>query len=687
MKKYKYPVMVAFINWVFILFLSDIQYFEYHSGLRYFYLLRDQLFSVRAPDDIIDIEIDQATFLELPAIRSCLAKYRGTIDNRCFSRRLHGDLIRALNQQGAKLIVFNLLFKEGRGDDDRYFAQAIREADNVLLQDYQEKRFIGGDVQIVDVTPPVSPLAESTLSAPLPIPEGYGPATPLWLFLNLIHTESDAAQNITKPVLPVLAAHALILQDYPTQVSAVLQEVSPDLLNPIADYAKAYVQGKHLHAFIDHIGDAFRDKPELGLRWQSVLYRHPDWGQTTLQRLKALSEWHRLDNSFYLHPYGPSQTLKTIPYQNIQRMIQEQPALFRGKVIFIGPSLEWGRSAKGGVIETVYGAISSTELAATMLANLRDGTALRSMSQPGMLMLAGLSWLLIALIHFLVVARKAVVILAGLSLSYLALTLLLFSFDQLLLPWAIIMLQTLTAMLSMSMEHYFAQREKLADLLQVSLPPQVMNLFDGQDFAAMKQGIHSQGICLAADGEGYTKLGETKGERWLAEFMLAYQPIVERCVRTHHGIVKDWAGDGMVALWVEPPTPKPSLMNRWLRRRMPEAEDIRNLALQTALMLIDETERFNQAQGVHFPLRMGLSYGPLWLSFVDELKVFGDTLNTASRLESLNKDTSTHILLTQEFHALAKDFDIRPLGAFLLRGHRQAIDVFELKGYSGQSSQ
>src|SRR5690606_19991034 len=51
-----------------------------------------------------------------------------------FRRRLYGDLTRELKRMGAKTIVFDVQFSAESSfpEDDRTFARACREADNVI---------------------------------------------------------------------------------------------------------------------------------------------------------------------------------------------------------------------------------------------------------------------------------------------------------------------------------------------------------------------------------------------------------------------------------------------------------------------------------------------------------------------------------------------------------------------------
>jgi adenylate cyclase len=59
----------------------------------------------------------------------------------------------------------------------------------------------------------------------------------------------------------------------------------------------------------------------------------------------------------------------------------------------------------------------------------------------------------------------------------------------------------------------------------------------------------------------------------------------------------------------------------------------------------------------------------------------GDTINVASRLEGLNKQFDTSILVSAAIHdAVADRFDLRPLGLAQIKGRAEKVDIWELIG-------
>lgn len=136
--------------------------------------------------------------------------------------------------------------------------------------------------------------------------------------------------------------------------------------------------------------------------------------------------------------------------------------------------------------------------------------------------------------------------------------------------------------------------------------------------------------------------------------------------RLHGGDTINYTGDGLVALW-------------------PRKQADRALSAVIALRQRIEQNRaiYEHEFGVVPDFRAGLHAGRIVISQIGEEKLFlgvyGDTINTAARLESLNKDLSTKILMSDVFvNTLppARRALTHSLGLQALRGRDEGIEVF-----------
>jgi adenylate cyclase len=154
----------------------------------------------------------------------------------------------------------------------------------------------------------------------------------------------------------------------------------------------------------------------------------------------------------------------------------------------------------------------------------------------------------------------------------------------------------------------------------------------------------------------------------LARFVNRYYAIVFEPIRRHGGAISNVVGDAALAVWASP---------------APDAT-LRSRACHAACELSAAVARFNRdSSPVQLPTRIGLHAGPIVLEHVGamdhyEYRPVGDTVNTATRIEGLNKRFRTRILASDEVLIGLDGFLTRRLGTFLLAGKSKPLVIHEL---------
>jgi len=137
----------------------------------------------------------------------------------------------------------------------------------------------------------------------------------------------------------------------------------------------------------------------------------------------------------------------------------------------------------------------------------------------------------------------------------------------------------------------------------------------------------------------------------------------------HGGIVNKFLGDGFLALFGAPL----------------EAPDAVHHAVTAAREMLAANEHANQE--THWPLRIGIGIhvgevvaGNIGSPRRKEYTVIGDTVNFASRLEALNKELDSQILVSSEVHeALGDDCrDAVARDAVAVKGYERPVTVWQL---------
>jgi adenylate cyclase len=178
------------------------------------------------------------------------------------------------------------------------------------------------------------------------------------------------------------------------------------------------------------------------------------------------------------------------------------------------------------------------------------------------------------------------------------------------------------------------------------------------------------GICLYSDAEHYTRLSEGLSPEALAELMNRYYESLFTPVRQQQGIISDIVGDAMLAIWAS---------------RTPE-HALRRNALEAARRIDETLNRPNQEASPRIlATRLGLHSGEIMLGSIGavdhyEYRAVGDIVNSASRIQELNKTLGTRVLLSAQVLDGIEGYLTREVGTFLLRGKTRPLVIHELSG-------
>lgn len=178
--------------------------------------------------------------------------------------------------------------------------------------------------------------------------------------------------------------------------------------------------------------------------------------------------------------------------------------------------------------------------------------------------------------------------------------------------------------------------------------------------------VERQATVLFIDVAGFTKLTEAKGPRAIVEIINAYFDSVTEIIGRHNGVVTQFLGDGVLAIFNVPA----------------EDPDHAQHALDAATDLLD-TVRKQTFAGEQLAIRVGLNTGPLIAGNVggggrQSYTVYGDTVNLAARLETLNKEHGTSLLASQSTADLVRNGGLRKIGESDVRGLSEPVGLYTL---------
>ncbi len=591
-------------------------------------------------------------------------------DPQTWPREYHARLIERLAEAGAAVIVFDIFFQQPRSvEQDARLADAMRRAGNVVVFSRLEREvqsISGSDAYNLErLVPPTAVIfGAAAATAPFALPKVPIKVNQFWTF----HTSAGDPASLPTAALELYAAQdhdrlRQVVDERLPQQAALLREAIEDL-------------GKRRPALLRAI---CKQHPALTRELLGALQEdHALAGDVDAsRRLQALLAVYQGADRRYLNFYGPPRTIATAPYPQVLDPGADLAA-FKNKVVFVGFSEERQPEQKDSFY-TVYSQqsgldLSGVEIAATAFANLLAQDSLRLPGLWAYLALLMLYGFALASLNLLSSTRLFVVLSVALAALYTLLCLQAFAAHAYWLPLFIpVLVQTpLAVFLVLAWRHKRLKRERaqIRKAFGYYLPDHVV-----EDLArdAHRLGAPSErmyGVCLATDAAQYTQLAETLAPEELAARMNAYYARLFQPVRARGGIISDVVGDAMLAIW---------------SARTPERR-LRQQACMAALEALRADAAPGQEPGLR--TRLGLHAGEIMLGNIGaldhyEYRAVGDIVNTASRIEGLNKLLGTSLLVSAEVLADLDGFVSRELGTFRLAGKRQAIVIHELLGLEG----
>jgi len=639
-------------------------------GLNLLFKLRGQR---NPPPDVVVISMDRESILNL----NLPDKYE------LWPHSLHVRLIENLIKAGAQIIIFDISFTESRSiDENNLFADKIRMANNVVLCmclkhekiPFNDKRGSPkGDVEVVSVEPPIPPLSQSAVAiAPFPLPKVPFRLSQYWMF-------KTAAGDM--PTLPVVAFQVFTMQVYDEFID-LLKKVNPDRAGNLPHDSKVIIEARMVEEVVREIRDIFQSETKTGERMLEEL-RKSNIQSTDMKKYQLITSLIRMyqsTDSRYLNFYGPPRTIPTIDYYQAlhlqERSFYKKNFDLKGKAVFIGISLLTPTEQKEGFY-TVFSQpqgldVSGVEIAATAFANLVEDMPVRPIDFHTHLLIIALWGLSLGFIcrrfHYGIAALCVV----GASILYLIAVVYQFKTKGSWYPLVIPLLyQGPIALFSAVVWNYIdsiKERQTIRRAFEYYLPKDVVDQLSKNiaDIKATRQLVY--GICLYTDAEQYTHLSEVMDPKELGNFMDAYCETVFKPIKQYGGVVSNVVGDSVLALWVS---------------EHPEIA-LRRKACFAALDIASSIEEFNRTtRTFHLPIRISIHSGHILLGHIGaidrfEYRPIGEMINTAVRVDGLNKYLGSRILVSEGVINQLDGFLTREMGKFMLVGKTIPIVVYEL---------
>ena len=220
-------------------------------------------------------------------------------------------------------------------------------------------------------------------------------------------------------------------------------------------------------------------------------------------------------------------------------------------------------------------------------------------------------------------------------------------------------------------ERLGAERRMIHDQFSVYVSPAVLHVLTSRP-EIIREGRRREVTLLFSDVRGSTALSENADpEVWLAQ-LNEYMSQMTTAIFEYDGYLDKFMGDGIMAIW----------------NAFGTQEDHAELAMRAALAMLERLALLNayweQAED-RSPFRIGIALhtgsavlGDAGSEQRRQYTAIGDVVNTAARIEAMNKELGTTFIISETTAQEVKSlFALREIGEMPVRGRTQPIRIFE----------
>ncbi len=210
------------------------------------------------------------------------------------------------------------------------------------------------------------------------------------------------------------------------------------------------------------------------------------------------------------------------------------------------------------------------------------------------------------------------------------------------------------------------------------IPIELLHLLMQQGKPLENGGVKSEITLLFTDIANFTTISEQTEETQLFNDLTEYFSILSNIILENNGVVDKFIGDAVMAFWGAP------------YASQTQSYDTCLAALECKKAIDALNARWMESGKSPYVTRFGIHRGVAFVGNIGSKKrinytALGNTVNVASRLEGMNKQEHTSILISEDVlisePEVQSDFVFREIGYRAVRGKNEQIKVYELIDY------
>jgi adenylate cyclase len=531
-------------------------------------------------------------------------------------------LIDRLAQEGVKTIGIDIIMSEPYpGDQDEVLARSARRFGHVVFPSKFEqiKKRIPWAGKEVELT-------EEVLKGPIRIIADSGDVG----FINLPHDDDGFVRRFV----------------------------------PIRPYQEEPYASHHLKLIAQYLGISMRD----------VVY-------CPYEALQV-GEWSvplSLSDSAYINFAGPSGKFQKISFSEVLNG-HFPPGFFTGKIVLVGATFLDSHDFFPTPFMSPEGGdrylLSGVEIHANIINTFLQNRFIRVSSPVLDRLVMVFGGLLVVFLSLKFGPLRAGLSVLAMVMAYLFTSQWVFHEDILLLTTGPVAAMGGTFLALVVFRYFTEEREKrrIRSMFQRYVSPDVVNKLI-QDPSKLTLGGETRELTvLFSDIRGFTSMSERLPPDAVLNQLNEYLTAMTAIVLKNGGMLDKYVGDAIMAVFGAPLA----------------VADHPLAACKTALEMIEELrglqESWQRASKPVFDIGIGVHSGEMVIGNVGSPKrmdytVIGDNVNLASRLEGVNKELGTRIIISGATYERVKaHVRVRDLGKITVKGKERAVAIHELVG-------
>jgi adenylate cyclase len=218
-----------------------------------------------------------------------------------------------------------------------------------------------------------------------------------------------------------------------------------------------------------------------------------------------------------------------------------------------------------------------------------------------------------------------------------------------------------------------AEKRRLSHLFTQYVSKDVLDevLHNYEEYLKSSAGQKVEITVLFSDIRGFTSISETAPPEKIVEMLNIHFSVMAGIILKHNGTIDKYIGDAIMAFWGAPV------------HRSDHAERA-VLAAQEMLEGLKEVNATLKERGFDLDLDIGIgintgvaTIGNIGSEIKKNYTVVGDTVNLASRLESITKDYRTPLIFSEyTYEKIKKTVDCNLLGNVKIKGREQPVFIY-----------